>query len=64
MGIGHALLIAAAVWYGIGLGTLLVLLGLHLRDRLRGPERPAQNTTKQNTTKPAETEQRATSPAT
>jgi hypothetical protein len=43
MTIGHALLTAAAVWYGIGLGTLVVLLGLSFRDRLRGAGRPAQN---------------------
>jgi hypothetical protein len=59
MGIGHALLIAAAVWYGIGLGTVLVLLGLNFRERLRGPERPAQNTMKS-----VESGERATGPAT
>jgi hypothetical protein len=58
MATGHALLIAAAVWYAIGLVTLLVLLGLEFRDRLRGLGRPAQSKLQ-----PAESEQRATGPA-
>jgi hypothetical protein len=43
--IGHALIIIVAAWYGFGLLTLMVLLGLNLRDRLRSQGRSPQNQT-------------------